>query len=105
MKEKNVLKKMMLAMTMVMLLISNSMVVFASEGSGNYAENGANWFLGQLFWVALVVVVVVVLTLAAKRNFTGAVTSAVVGAIVVYFIKNPKMLENIGNSIMGNVMK
>lgn len=71
--------------------------------SANYGQSTANWFLEQVFWIALVIVILAVLALAAKRNFTAALTTAVVGAIVVFFIKNPTKLEDIGNAIMNAI--
>lgn len=96
-------KRFLLVFTGITLLVSNGLVVCASNG--NYAEAGAKWLLGQLFWVALAVVIIVVLILAAKRNFVAALTSAIVGAIVVFLIQNPQTLEDIGNSIMRAVIK
>ena len=98
----NRFRKYLMIVSAAVLMLSNGLVAFAST---DYAGNAASWVLEQLFWVALVAVIVVVLTLAAKRNFTAAVTTGVVGAIVVYFIRNPKTLEEIGNSIMSTVLR
>lgn len=49
-------KSIMMGISTLALLISNSMVAFAS--SGNYGQNGANWMLDQIFWVALVAFIV-----------------------------------------------
>ena len=42
-------KSIMMGISTLALLISNSMVAFAS--SGNYGQNGANWMLDQIFWL------------------------------------------------------
>lgn len=80
------------------LLYSNAVLASAS-----YGQNASSWFLEQMFWIVLVAVVIVVATLAAKRNFVGALTTALVGSVVVYFVKNPTKLEEIGNSIMNAI--
>ena len=84
-------KSIMMGISTLALLISNSMVAFAS--SGNYGQNGANWMLDQIFWVALVAFIV------------GVVTTIIVGAVVCYFIKNPTTLSDIGEKIMGTVLQ
>ena len=80
-------KSIMMGISTLALLISNSMVAFAS--SGNYGQNGANWMLDQIFWVALVAFIVGAVVMAAKKNTIGVVSTIIVGAVVCYFIKNP----------------
>ena len=87
----NVLKYLCIQFTFIFTYCS---VCFASE---EYAKNGASWFLDQLFWVALVVVIVVMLKLFAARNFVAGVVTVLVGGVVCYFIKNPESIETIGN--------
>ena len=91
-------KSIMMGISTLALLISNSMVAFAS--SGNYGQNGANWMLDQIFWVALVAFIVGAVVMAAKKNTIGVVTTIIVGAVVCYFIKNPTTLSDIGEKIM-----
>ena len=59
-------KSIMMGISTFALLISNSMVAFAS--SGNYGQNGANWMLDQIFWVALVAFIVGAAVMAAKKE-------------------------------------
>jgi len=59
-------KSIMMGISTLALLISNSMVAFAS--SGNYGQNGANWMLDQIFWVALVAFIVGAVVMAAKKT-------------------------------------
>lgn len=70
-------------------------VCFASE---NYAQNGAEWLLKQLFWVALCAVLYVMLKLFIARNFVAGLVTLVVGGIVLFFIKNPETIETIGEA-------
>ena len=91
-------KNIIMGISTFALLTSNSMVVFAS---GNYGQNGANWVLDQIFWVALVAFIIGAAVMAAKKQTIGVVTTILVGAVVCYFIKNPTTLSDIGEKIMG----
>lgn len=95
-------KNIVMGISTLALLASNSMVVFAS---GNYGQNGANWALDQIFWVALVAFIIGAVMMAAKKNMIGVVTTILVGAVVCYFIKNPTTLSDIGEKIMGVVLQ
>lgn len=95
-------KSIMMGISTFALLTSNSMVVFAS---GNYGQNGANWVLDQIFWVALVAFIIGAAVMAAKKQTIGVVTTILVGAVVCYFIKNPTTLSDIGEKIMGVVLQ
>lgn len=68
---------------------------------GDYAKDGANWLLQQLFWVALAVVVIMMLKLFAARNFVAGVVTLIAGGIVCFFIRNPETIESIGIVIAG----
>lgn len=95
-------KNIVMGISTVALLASNSMVVFAS---GNYGQNGANWVLDQIFWAALAIFVIVALVMAAKRNMIGVLTTFIVGSIICYFIKYPTTLSDIGEKIMSVVLQ
>lgn len=91
-------KNLLLAWSLVTLMYSNGILACAS-----YGQNASKWVLDQLFWVLLVGVIIAVAAMAVKRNFVGALTTSLVGAVVVYFVKNPTKLEEIGTSIMKTV--
>ena len=95
-------KNIIMGISTFALLTSNSMVVFAS---GNYGQNGANWVLDQIFWVALVAFIIGASVMAAKKQTIGVVTTILVGAVVCYFIKNPTTLSDIGEKIMDVVLQ
>ena len=95
-------KNIIMGISTFALLTSNSMGVFAS---GNYGQNGANWVLDQIFWVALVAFIIGAAVMAAKKQTIGVVTTILVGAVVCYFIKNPTTLSDIGEKIMGVVLQ
>ena len=95
-------KNIIMGISTFALLTSNSMVVFAS---GNYGQNGANWVLDQIFWVALVAFIIGAAVMAAKKQTIGVVTTILVGAVVCNIIKNPTTLTDIGDKIMGVVLQ
>ena len=70
-------KSIMMGISTLALLISNSMVAF----------------------------IVGAVVMAAKKNTIGVVTTIIVGAVVCYFIKNPTTLSDIGEKIMGTVLQ
>ena len=90
----------LMASAMMTLLFTNGIMV-----SANYGQNAANWMLDQVFWVILVAVVIVTAMAAVKRNFTGALITVIVGAVVLYFVKNPTKLSDIGDTIMTTILK
>lgn len=69
----------------------------------NYAEDGARWLLGQLFWVAVVVFVIILIKCAVARNTVACVVTIIVGAGICFFIKKPEIFETIGDAIANAV--
>ena len=72
-----------------------------AAGGNEYAQAGANWVLDGVFWVGIVLVVWGVVKYAAARNITGVVTLVVLGAIVLVIIKQPTLLQTLGEKLMG----
>jgi len=62
-----------------------------------YAENGATWFLEQLFWVAVVISIIIFIKNLMARNTVSSIVTFIVGAIICFFIKNPTIFETVGN--------
>lgn len=92
-------KKMKITLFFLMLscaFMANSHVVYAAESVG---QNGANWFLDQVFWVALAAIIAVIVMAAIKKNTILVITTFILGSIVTYLIKNPTKLETFGRSI------
>lgn len=90
------------------LMLSSMLTLFFTNGimvSANYGQNAANWALDQAFWVILAVVIVVAAAAAMKKNNIGAIVTLVVGAIVLFFVKNPTKISEIGDSIMGKILQ
>lgn len=76
---------------------------FYCLADANYGEKAGNWILDQLFWVGLVVMAVILISCLLKRAWVGALITAVAGAVILVFIKNPQLLSNIGQNIVDNV--
>lgn len=86
----NILKYLCIQFTFIFSCCS---VCFASE---DYAKNGTDWLLKQLFWIALAVVIIMMLKLFAARNFVAGIVTLIAGGIVCFFIRNPETIESIG---------
>lgn len=70
----------------------------------NFGENTASWLTNQLVWVALVIIIAVLAGTLLKRNFVGAIVSAIAGSIVVFFIANPTVIKMLGDTIMHKII-
>ena len=71
------------------------LIVLATAGA-DFGKNAATWGLDQFFWLALAAGLIGAAVLAVKKNVVGAGMTAVVTAIVSYFIKNPQKLADLG---------
>lgn len=78
--------------------------VVALAAAENFGENTANWLTDQMVWIALVVIIAVLAFTLIKRNFVGAIISALAGSIVVYFIANPNVIKTLGETIMNKII-
>lgn len=74
-----------------------------NSDEGNYAREGGKWVLDQIFWVATVAIIILVLKLAIARNIVAAISTVVVGGIVLFLIKSPETIQTIGNLIAGKI--
>lgn len=79
------------------LILAYCSTCFADDN--NYAENGANWLLDQLFWVAVVVVIIIFIKNLMARNTVSSIVTIIVGAIICFFIRNPRTLETLGTVV------
>lgn len=78
--------------------------VVALAAAENFGENTANWLTDQMVWIALVVIIAVLAFTLIKRNFVGAIISAIAGSVVVYFIANPNVIKTLGETIMNKII-
>lgn len=78
-----------------MLLPTRVQVAYAVD----YGKKASDVATDQLFYVALILIAVALIGTLIKRNYIGALSVIIGGGIVVYFIKNPEKIANIGESI------
>ncbi|MBQ7781787.1 MAG: hypothetical protein IJ405_07185 [Lachnospiraceae bacterium] len=87
-------KKVLVALaTFFTCFMCNGCYVYAST---NFGENIGNWFLDQLFWVALCILGFLFVGCLAKKAWVAAVIIFIGGAIILVIIKAPEQLYNIG---------
>lgn len=65
----------------------------------NYGKNFSDWLLDNIFWLAIAATIVIFVLNVIKKNTQAAVISLILGAVASYLIKNPTVLEDIGNNI------
>lgn len=96
-QKRNVLiMRMTLMLTLVCMYCSNASIAYAGT---NYGENMGKWFLGQMFWIFIAVMLCIVAFSAIKRAYTAAIIVFVVGCVIGFLIRNPGKIETIGNSL------
>lgn len=92
----NVIVKVILCITAFFTwYMSNGIYVLA----GNIGEKAGKWALDQIFWGGVVILAIVLVTCLLKRAWVIALISAIVGGIILFFIKNPVILADFGASI------
>lgn len=69
----------------------------------NPAEKGSSWLLDQIFWIAMVAVIIIILMAILKRNTIGGIITLITGCVVLYLIKTPTKLAEIGE-ILGGIL-
>jgi len=97
MKVKECVKKIISYLSVaVLLLMTNFNVAYANT---NFGQNIGKWGLDQLFWIALLGVIAILITAIVKKNIVGAITTLILGGILLYFIKTPTAIETIGKNL------
>lgn len=96
-KLKMIAKKIVVSLaTFFTCFMYNGCYVYAST---NFGENIANWFLDQLFWIAVIIIAVALIGCLVKRAWIGAVIVGIGGAIVLAIIRAPGSLKTIGDNL------
>lgn len=67
--------------------------------AGNLGENVAKWGLNQLFWVGVLIIGIALVSCLVKRAWVQAIIIFVIGAIVLFIIKNPELISKLGEGI------
>ncbi len=96
---KNIYQK----MQKLMISVSLSMMILITYGmpvqASGIAENAANYFSSELFWVGVIVVFIGLIICLVKRNIVGAISTLIFGVLILFIIANPAILKSLGNSI------
>lgn len=74
----------------------NGCYVYAST---NFGQNIGSWFLDQLFWVAIIIIIVALVVCLSKRAWIGAIGVGIGGSIVLAIIAAPDTLKTIGQNL------
>ncbi|SFS08043.1 TcpD family membrane protein [Anaeromicropila populeti] len=96
MKRKIIRAAMLLCM--LCMYCVNTAVVAATTAT-NYGKNAGEWATEQLFWVGIIAVVIVLVGCLLKRSYVGSIITVVAGGIILYFIRNPEKISDIGESL------
>lgn len=91
----------------MLLCISTAFCGFMYGGFYTYAadlgQKSANWLLDQIFWIGIVVVIVALVSCFMKKAWVQGIIILVVGAVILFFVKNPETLSAVGAEI-GNII-
>lgn len=103
-KEGKLYRIMMTLSCFMFLFMSQANIVLASE-STNYGKTAGEWILANLFWVGLVALAIALFKCLIARAWVPAVITGVAGSIILYFMKDPEKLSDIGEKIATTVFK
>lgn len=80
------------------LLILSTKMCFAS-GIENVGENTGQWFLDQIWWLALAVIGYFAVKYLIKKAWVQFLIFLVIGGIVLFIIASPESLKAIGEKL------
>lgn len=103
-KEGKLYRIMMTLSCFMFIFMSQANIVLASE-STNYGKSAGEWILDNLFWVGLVALAIALFKCLISRAWVPAVITGVAGSIILYFMKNPEKLSDIGEKIATTVFE
>ena len=67
--------------------------------AGNLGESVAKWGLDQIFWVGVLIIGVALIGCLMKKAWVQAIIIFVIGAVVLFIIKNPELITKLGQGI------
>lgn len=91
------LKIMYLWMTAVLMIMSNNIVVHASNGM-NIGKNAADIILENFYWVGIIAIGYGLVKCMAFKKWVEGMVFVIGGAIAAWILKNPSVLEKIGET-------
>lgn len=65
----------------------------------NYGKNVTDVVLDNIFWLAILATIILFAWNIIKKNTQAAIISLILGSVASYLIKNPTVLEDIGNNL------
>ncbi len=96
-KLRMILKKIFVTLaTFFTCFMYNGCYVHAST---NFGENIGNWFLDQLLWIAIIIIIIALVGCLSKKAWIGAIGVIIGGAIVLAIIAAPDTLKTIGQNL------
>lgn len=67
--------------------------------AADIGQRGAEWFLGQIFWIGVVALVIALIACFTKKAWVQGVIILVVGCVILFLVKNPDIFTRLGESI------
>lgn len=90
-------KKITILTSLITLLLTTTLS-FAS-GIENVGENAGQWFLDQVWWLALAVIAYFAVKYLIKKAWIQFLIFLVIGGIVLFIITSPESLKAIGEKL------
>lgn len=84
--------------TVVSILILSTTITFAG-GIENVGQNTGQWFLDQIWWLALAVIGYFAVKYLIKKAWIQFLIFLVIGGIVLFIITSPQSLKAIGEKL------
>lgn len=107
MKNQNKTEKLRKAILKAIMYISVFIGMFMYGGyyseAANLAQNAANWFIEQFFWIGFIAVIVALATCLVKKAWVQALIVVVAGSVILFLIKSPDVFKSIGD-YLGNLV-
>lgn len=100
----DVLSKQKLVIMVTTIILTLTPVVCYADGGIDIGQNIGQYFLGQLFWIALAVIAFVLLGLYLRKATTALAVSAIIGAIVLAIIKQPQVMADFGTKLLTKIL-
>jgi|GEM_PF-2874263 hypothetical protein len=90
----------MLVMLIGVMMFGN--VVYADAGT--FGENSYNWLGGQVFYLALLMVVVIAIPFIAKKMWMQLVGFLVLASLILVIVKDPQKVKTLGEIIWQKIL-
>lgn len=89
------------------MCMSAAFGLFMSMGfyscAAELGKKSADWFLDQVFWVGVILLIIALIGCFTKKAWIQGIIILIVGALILFLVKNPTIFETIGSEI-GNLI-